>query len=612
MPSMPHTSRSGPGGSRSRPRFLRFQGSGAGAHHNDKVTLVQIEPSQRLEQTPVPVPVSVITGALLVACWCGVPLVGEFPREATASGAALPLLAWLSLGFAGVALLDRRPRSPVGWAAVVATATPLVVMGIGYLWPDGNPGTPQMLRLAAEQGPLTLAALVLPALASLLPWPGSRGDRRWRLWIVAACAVALGVACLAWFIAPPAAYGAAAAAGIGLVALVIGVAGFAAEPRPVVEPLVDLGLCAAGLVLAAGVGAAVLQFARHEQIIAPEALSALATAATLALTLPGAWWLRREFLTRRYGSGVLSADEIATLTADLKATADPRELLTKACAMITASSGVAEARLVLDAMDAPDGWDSWPLLVGDELVGTLLLLPSHPGGLEVRQARVCRQLLPTIALVARAVVLAVDAGYARTDAAHQRELERSRILADLHDDLGPVLAGMSMRVQAARETHHLRELDVLAADLASCRADLRRIVSGLGPTALDDGDVRSAITALVASFNSGPNPRVVLRSDIPESMDGHAAVLIYRAIAEGTTNAIKHAGATEVRVSLERQDDRLCLCVTDNGAGGPVIPGVGLESLRSRASEIGGTLVIESAHPTGTRLSITIPDGGVP
>ena len=73
-----------------------------------------------------------------------------------------------------------------------------------------------------------------------------------------------------------------------------------------------------------------------------------------------------------------------------------------------------------------------------------------------------------------------------------------------------------------------------------------------------------------------------------------------------------HGLTALVEVSLERQDDRLCLCVTDNGAGGPVIPGVGLESLRSRASEIGGTLVIESAHPTGTRLSITIPDGGVP
>lgn len=147
---------------------------------------------------------------------------------------------------------------------------------------------------------------------------------------------------------------------------------------------------------------------------------------------------------------------------------------------------------------------------------------------------------------------------------------------------------MSMRVQAARETHHLHELDVLAADLASCRADLRRIVSGLGPTALDDGAVRSAITALVASFNSGPNPRVVLRSDIPESMDGHAAVLIYRAIAEGTTNAIKHAGATEVRVSLERQDDRLCLCVTDNGAGGPVIPGVAWSRCAAEPARSGG------------------------
>lgn len=551
---------------------------------------------------------SVILGSLLLAATCGLPLVGEFPRDATAAGAALPLIAWLALGIAGIVVLDHRPRSLVGWAGIGAAATPMGVLIAGYLWPSGVAGEPQMLRFAAQWGPLTLMALVLPALAVMLTADPSRGDQRWRVWIVAACMGALGAACLAWFVATHAAYGATAAAGIGVVALVVAASGFVAEPRPVIEPLVDIGLGVAALAVAAGAGAVILQIARHEQIFGAEALSAFSTAATLALTLPGAWWLRREFLTRRYGTGVLSADEIAALTADLKTAADPRELLTKAGAMVTATSGVDETRLLLDEVPAPDGWDCWPLLVGDELVGTMLLHPSHPGGLEARQTRVCRQLLPTIALVARAVALAIDAEYARNDVAHQRDLERARILADLHDDLGPVLAGMSMRVQAASETHHLPELDALASDLASCRADLRRIVSGLSPTALGDGDVSAAIAALVASFDGGNGPDVTLTTDIPDGIDTHASVLIYRAIAEGITNAIKHAHATHVLVAVERETGGLRMSVTDDGVGGTLVPGVGLESLRNRVCETGGTLSIEQAAPRGTRLVLTLDE----
>lgn len=574
------------------------------------VTTVLTAPPSPLEQTPPEraqpmMPRSVVLGSLLLSATCGLPLVGEFPRDETAAGSALPLIAWLALGTAGIVVLDRRPRSLVGWASVAAAATPMGVLIAGYLWPSGGPGEPQMLRFAAEWGPLTLVALVLPAVAAMRR-RHSRGERRWRVWIVAACASTLSASCLAWFVTTPTAYGAIAATGIGAVGLVVASSGLVAEPRPVIEPLVDVGLAAAAFVVAAGAGAVIVQVARHEQIFGAEALGAFATAATLALTLPGAWWLRREFLTRRYGTGVLSADEMAALTADLKTAADPRELLAKAGAMVTATSGVDETRLLLDEVPAPDGWDCWPLLVGDELVGTMLLHSSHPGGLEARHARVCRQLLPTIALVARAVALAIDAEYARNDVAHQRDLERARILADLHDDLGPVLAGMSMRVQAASETHHLPELDVLASDLASCRADLRRIVSGLAPTALGDGDVSAAITALVASFDGGNGPHVTLTTAIPDRIDSHASVLIYRAVAEGITNAIKHAHATQVLVAVERGAGGLHVSVADDGIGGTVVPGVGLESLRSRVSEIGGTISIEPAHPKGTRLVLTL------
>ena len=312
------------------------------------VITVLAPPNPRLEQTRPAVPMSVILGSLLLAATCGLPLVGEFPRDATAAGAALPLIAWLALGIAGIVVLDHRPRSLVGWAGIAAAATPMGVLIAGYLWPSGVAGEPQMLRFAAQWGPLTLVALVLPALAVMLTADPSRGEQRWRVWIVAACMGALVAACLAWFVATHAAYGATAAAGIGVVALVVAASGFVAEPRPVIEPRVDIGLAAAALVVAAGAGVAILQVARHEQIFGAEALGAFSTAATLALTLPGAWWLRRDFLSRRYGTGVLSADEVAALTADLKTAADPRALLTRAGAMVTATSGVKDTRLVLD------------------------------------------------------------------------------------------------------------------------------------------------------------------------------------------------------------------------------------------------------------------------
>lgn len=550
-------------------------------------------------------PASVLVGTLLLV-GSGVPLVVDLPREEALVGATLPLVAWLALGVAGVVLLDRHPRSRVGWACVAAATTPTFVLGAGYLLPGGEPGVSHMLRVATEWGPLSVAPLVLPLLAVSTVTARSRGDRRWRIWTIAACLLALSVATLAWFAGTPQGYGLSAAAGIGAVAMVVVASAFILEPRPIVEPLVDLGLAATGIAVAAGAGGGVLAVARHEHIFGPEALGAFATAATLALAVPAAWWGRREFLTRRYGTGVISADEMASLTADLTTTADPRKLLTKAGAMVTATSGVGETQLVLDEVPAPEGWEAWRLLVGDDLVGTMLLRPSHPGGLEARQARVCRQLLPTVALVARAVGLAIDAEYARHDLTYQRDLERSRILADLHDDLGPVLAGMSMRVQAAREVHRLPELDDLAEDLAGCRADLRRIVSGLAPVALHHGDLRTAIAQLVESFN-GSNVRVTLTSDVPDHLETRWSVVIYRAVAEGITNAMKHAHAAEVSISVEDDASGVRVSVIDDGVGGAIVPGVGLQSLMSRATEVGGALSVEPMQPTGTRLLLSLP-----
>ena len=99
--------------------------------------------------------------------------------------------------------------------------------------------------------------------------------------------------------------------------------------------------------------------------------------------------------------------------------------------------------------------------------------------------------------------------------ARERDAERKRVLGDLHDGLGPVLAGMSMRVQAALRTAASPEtaslLTDLSTDLAASRTDLRRIVAGITPSILDDGDLESALHSLVQSFGKPVDgPRVTL------------------------------------------------------------------------------------------------------
>src|SRR5215203_3689266 len=102
--------------------------------------------------------------------------------------------------------------------------------------------------------------------------------------------------------------------------------------------------------------------------------------------------------------------------------------------MVAAASGHAQVTLLLgeDGPDVPPGWVDHPLLVGGDRVGTLLLQSDDPQGPEPRPRRMVEQLLPTVALICRAVGLALEAEHARQDVVRERDAERTRILGDLH------------------------------------------------------------------------------------------------------------------------------------------------------------------------------------
>jgi signal transduction histidine kinase len=196
-----------------------------------------------------------------------------------------------------------------------------------------------------------------------------------------------------------------------------------------------------------------------------------------------------------------------------------------------------------------------------------------------------------------------------------REEERRRLRRELHDGLGPALAGLTLQVDTVRNRVADRDAD---ADLLTLRSgiqetvlDVRRIVEGLRPAALDDLGLAEAVHQLAAQTDL---PVAVEAVDLPR-LPAATEVAAYRIVQEALANAGRHAHAHRVCVRLRQADSDLFVEVDDDGVGvvAPRPDGVGLGSMRSRAEEIGGSFELEAVPGTGTRVTARLPlDVGSP
>ena len=192
-----------------------------------------------------------------------------------------------------------------------------------------------------------------------------------------------------------------------------------------------------------------------------------------------------------------------------------------------------------------------------------------------------------------------------------REEERRRLRRDLHDGLGPALAGLTLQVDTLRN-----QLADPAADgrLLSLRSgiqdtvlDVRRIVEGLRPPALDDLGLAESIHHMAARLAGGLHVTVET-GDLPR-LPAAVEVAAYRIVQESLTNAVRHAGADLVLVRLSIDGPDLELSVSDDGCGvlRPRDGAVGLASMRERAEEIGGILTVDAADGRGTTVLARLP-----
>jgi two-component system NarL family sensor kinase len=233
-----------------------------------------------------------------------------------------------------------------------------------------------------------------------------------------------------------------------------------------------------------------------------------------------------------------------------------------------------------------------------------------------------------------AVRLTDDLQRSRERLVATREEERRRLRRDLHDGLGPTLASLALRLDAARKLVRIKPGDAeqllvrMKDQTQDTVGDVRRLVYGLRPPALDDLGLVAAILQQAEGHGfavdgssedrekgaAEKDGSVSFSLETPEDLPPLSAaveVAAYRIAQEAMTNVARHAHpkTCHVSLSIDRVGGVLQLEVTDDGVGMPEDrqAGVGMSSMRERAEELGGTLAVEPGPEGGTHVSARLP-----
>ncbi len=264
-----------------------------------------------------------------------------------------------------------------------------------------------------------------------------------------------------------------------------------------------------------------------------------------------------------------------------------------------------------------------PLRVGGLDVGVLVVGPRTPGErYRPVDIRLLQALAPQAAVALHAVDVAGELERQRDRVVAVRGEERNQLRHDVHDGLGPSLTGVGLGLRAIDDAAAVGDIDQIRSLIAVVRAEIdrsvhevRRILDDLRP---DRVQRHGLAPALQQAFGHHPGPPAVDVQviDLPE-LPAAVEDATYRVALEATTNALRHSGARLVRVRVHGDAGGLVLEVVDDGCGIPpdVVAGVGLASMRRRATSVGGSFEVFTGtrtdhvctNRTGTTVRLIVP-----
>lgn len=196
-----------------------------------------------------------------------------------------------------------------------------------------------------------------------------------------------------------------------------------------------------------------------------------------------------------------------------------------------------------------------------------------------------------------------------------QEDERRRVAQELHDEPIQVLAHLARTLEPANRAHPAAANDTqssTARDQVLTTIDqLRRITCGLRPPALDLG-LDAALRSFITDIASGYDCALSLTGSSGPSLGVETKLAVFRIVQEATNNALRHADATRIDITLERLSTGLAVQVADNGHGfdpsaAEHATGLGLLGIRERAQLLDADIDLYSS-PDGTTLSLHVPE----
>jgi two-component system NarL family sensor kinase len=508
---------------------------------------------------------------------------------------------------------------------VLSSTSTFDVAGTTFANPRHSDGT--AVALAAVVGfPLLLGGLVASFVAFAVRYRRAEGETRQQLrWVGASLAVSvfLGlVGVLLWGVVP----GAAALPALAVLALPAGIAVAVLRYRLYeLDLVVNRALVYVALTVAV-IGSYVVvvgligsYFSRRADLVVSVALTGVAAVCFQPLRHHVQRWVNRLM----YGERDDPYLAIAGLGRSLAGSLQPDAVLPTAAETIGRTLALEYVGVTVVGSEQHEvaryGTPradvlAFPLVHQGTSVGELRLSPRPGEHLRERDRRLIGDLTPQVAAAAHAVELARELQSARRRIVMLREEERRRIRRDLHDGLGPALAGLTLTIDAARNVApsnpaHADELLASATEQTQTLiADVRRLIYGLRPPTLDELGLIASLESLVSRI--GP-PRTRLVVDAPDPLpplEAAVEVSTYRIAQEALTNVARHARATSCAVQLTLEPAALLLEVSDDGCGfAQHRIGIGLQTMRERAVELGGSCNVVSSPGIGTTVSVTLP-----
>jgi two-component system NarL family sensor kinase len=571
------------------------------------------------------------------------------PGSLPAGEAAAWLTSWLWIPFVlmpGTVMLLLFPNGrlpsprwrPVLWFCIVTVAVQFagVAFATGELggFPTEQNPIGLVPRWVLAGGVLIVPAVLLSFASVVVRYRSSRGEERQQLrWVAAAALVWVGAQILDFALQPiaPGAVGWPTLAATGLVIVAAGVSVLKYrlwDLELVVNRTLVFGALTAGL-LGIYIGAVYGLGALLDS--SGIGISLVATAAVAVAFAPLRSLLQGRVNRLMYGDREEPYRALARLGERLGSTLDPDAVLP---AIVESVAEGLRAPYVAIELEEAGGWRTaarhgaarrdeplrLPLSYRGDVVGRLIVQqrsPTEP--FSAADRRLLGDLSRQAGVAAHAVRLRQDLVRSRERLVITREEERRRLRRDLHDGLGPTLAGIGLEIESVRA---LTERDPDAADQLLMRlksevqdaiADIRRIAYDLRPPTLDELGLVPALreqAARLSGSNGSPSSlriSVEAPSDLP-ALPAAVEVAAYRIALEAVTNVSRHAEAHACSIVLSVDED-LAVEVRDDGRGIPSSRqgGVGLSSMRERAEELGGTLAVGPGERAGTVVLARLP-----